>query len=112
MRIESQLRSATGLSLILLLVLATASAPFSKPADHDDGTAHVEEGHGGHGHTVAEQGEQVRSEFAQFVVGPPSTSSVWDVALARTISMIRTGYLTHLSRDPPLNTKPRAPPLI
>ena len=97
---------------MLLMMAIAAGAHLPAPADHDDEVAHFEVGHGGHGHPLAEQGEQLRTELAKLAPAIPTAVGFWLRPADRPHSINHPGFLTHLSRDPPSDARPRAPPFL
>ncbi len=94
-----------------LVALVATSPPLSFHADHRSDAAHMEHDHGGHGTVLIDQDEQLLSKTGSFVAPLEATVLPWTDSPLSIERSAQTGAFVHGGRDPPENSRPRAPPI-
>ncbi len=95
-----------------VVALSVTGIPLSHDADHGVDVAHVEHDHGGHGTVLLEQDEQLLSKAFDFsAVTTPMILPLSEPATSIT-SFAHGPSFDHPGRDPPDESRPRAPPIL
>jgi len=95
-----------------VVALSATGLPLPHDADHGVDVAHVEHDHGGHGTALLEQDEQLLSKTFDFAaVTTPMILPLSEPATSNT-SYAHGPSCDHPGRDPPDESRPRAPPIL
>lgn len=98
--------------LFSAIALSAIALPLSGQADHPAYVAHIEHDHGGHGTVLLDQDERLLSKTFEFsAVTVEMTTTAIEPATSGEFSAHRTSF-AHLGRDPPDESRPRAPPTL
>jgi hypothetical protein len=108
---RSTLRSLASLALCGLVALFATGLPLSYDADHQSDSAHVEHDHGGHGTALLEYDEQLLSKTLSFTAVDGPQTMPWTEAVANGEHPRHGRSFTHNGRDPPRDSRSRAPPI-
>jgi hypothetical protein len=109
---RSPFRSLSCAILCGVVAFSVTGLPLSHHADHDGEVAHVEHGHGGHGTVLLEQDERLLSKTFDFhaVITPIALPFTEPAAIVE--SPVLGSSFAHPGRDPPEESRPRAPPIL
>jgi hypothetical protein len=108
---RSTLRFLANLALCGLVALFATGLPLSYDADHQCDSAHIEHDHGGHGTVLLEYDEQLLSKTLSFTAVDGPQTMPWTEAVANGEHPRHRRSFTHNGRDPPRDSRPRAPPI-
>ena len=108
---RSTLRSLASLALCGLVALFATGLPMSYDADHQSDSAHIEHDHGGHGTVLLEQDEQLLTKSNSFSAVALPNLLPWTEAAATVENPPQGRSFQHKGRDPPRESRPRAPPI-
>ena len=103
-------RSCANSALCGLIALVATGLPLSHDADHRSDAAHLEHDHGGHGTVLVEQDVQLLGKPFSFAAVPGAVTARWTEALAVVEPRVHARTHAHRGRDPPAESRPRAPP--
>jgi hypothetical protein len=95
-----------------VVAVSVTGLPLSHDTDHCADVAHLEHDHGGHGTVLLEQDEQLLSKTLSF----SALTTVIALPIIQPATIIEPPAhrrsLEHPGRDPPAETRPRAPPIL
>jgi len=112
MKRRSPIQLSVTVALCGLVALVATGLPVSHRADHQSDMAHLEHDHGGHGTVVLEQDEQLLTKLFSFSAVRGAIAAMWTEAGPSIEQAVQIGSHRYHGRDPPLESKPRAPPSI
>ena len=95
-----------------LVALSLTGLPLPHHADHDAEVAHVEHGHGGHGTLLLQQDERLLTKTVDVSAPAAATPAFLSSPVVARVSPTHGPSLPHPGRDPPGNSRPRAPPAL
>ena len=95
-----------------VLALSVTGIPHLHDADHPADVAHVERGHGGHGAVLPDQDERLPSKTLDFSAATAAVTPALTEPVTTGESFGRFSNFTHPGRDPPEESRPRAPPIL
>jgi hypothetical protein len=95
-----------------VVALSVTGPPLSDHADHPADVAHVEHDHGGHGTVLLDQDERLLSKTFEL----SAVTAEMDLPLSEPAtsgeSSAHGPSFSHRGRDPPDESRPRAPPIL
>ncbi len=109
---RSPFRSLSCAVLCGVVAISVTGLPLSHHADHGDDVAHIEHGHGGHGTVLLEQDERLLSKTFDFSAVDAPIALPFSEPTTTIESSGRGSSFAHPGRDPPAESRPRAPPIL
>jgi len=92
--------------------VSVTGLPHAHDSDHGTEVAHIEHGHGGHGTMLLEQDEQLLSKTFDFSAVATPVALPFSEPAVIVESSAHGSSFAHPGRDPPEESRPRAPPIL